>query len=69
MSRKKAAYQSNPIPKLSIKWMLWNISIGQHGLSVWPCKKLEKVLDFIAATENISVVNILLTPNPKHSSY
>jgi len=30
---------------------------------------LEKVLDFIAITENISVINILLILNPKHSSY
>jgi len=32
-------------------------------------EKLEKVLDFIARTENISVINILLLLNPKHSSY
>jgi len=29
----------------------------------------KKVLDFIAATENINVINILLALNPKHSSY
>jgi len=28
-----------------------------------------KVLDFLAATENISVTNILLILNPNHSSY
>jgi len=32
-------------------------------------KKLEKVLDFLSTTENISVINILLILNPKHSSY
>jgi len=37
--------------------MVWNISIGQLGLSI------------IATTENISVINILLVLNPKHSSY
>jgi len=31
-------------------------------------ENLEKVLDFLATTENISVINILLL-NPKHSSY
>jgi len=31
--------------------------------------RLEKVLDFIATTENISVINILLALNPKHCSY
>jgi len=30
---------------------------------------LEKVLDFLATTENVSVINILLVLNPKHSSY
>jgi len=30
---------------------------------------LEEVLDFIARTENIIVINILLTLNPKHNSY
>jgi len=29
----------------------------------------EKVLDFIATTENISVINILPVSNPKHDSY
>jgi len=29
----------------------------------------EKVLDFIATAEDISVINILLVLNPKHSSY
>jgi len=29
----------------------------------------KKVLDFLATTENISVINILLLLNPKHGSY
>ena len=61
--------------------MVWNISIGQLGcLSVCApsqllqtsssdeYEKLEKVLDFIATTDNIGVINILLVLNPKHSS-
>jgi len=61
---------------------VWNISIGQPGLAAWLCSlqllhacslakhgKLEKVLDFLATTENTSVINTLLLPNPKHSSY
>jgi len=31
-------------------------------------EKLEKFLDFIATTENISVINIPLVVNPNHSS-
>jgi len=62
--------------------MVWNISIGQvgclpgcapsqllHTCSLAEYGRLEKALDFIATTENISVINILLVPNPKHSSY
>jgi len=30
---------------------------------------LGKVLDFLATTKNISVINVLLILNPKHSSY
>jgi len=30
---------------------------------------LQKVLEALATTKNISVSNILLVPNPKHSSY
>jgi len=37
-----------------------------HTCSPAEYLKLEKVLDFIATTENI---NILLVLNPKHSSY
>jgi len=32
-------------------------------------EKLDEVLDFTATTENISVTNILLVLNSKHSSY
>jgi len=62
--------------------MIWNISIDQlgylsgcapsqllHACSLAEHEKLQKVLDFIATTENISVVNILLVLNPKHSTY
>jgi len=61
--------------------MIWNISIGQlgslpgsapsqlpHTCSLAEYEKLEKVLHFIATTENVSVINILLL-NPKYSSY
>jgi len=36
--------------------------------SLAECEKPEKVLDFIGTTENISVINILLLPNPQLSS-
>jgi len=62
--------------------MLWNISISQlgslpgcapsqllHLCSLAEYEKLEKVLDFIATTENIGVISILLVLNPKHNSY
>ena len=37
-------------------------SVAEYG-------RLDKVLDFIATTKNISITNILLLLNPKHSSY
>jgi len=47
--------------------MVWNISIDQSGyLSGFAPSQL---LDFIAKPDNISVINILLVLNPKHSSY
>jgi len=62
--------------------MVWNISLGQlgylpgcapsqllHTCSSAEHGKLKKVLDGIAITKNISIINILLVPNPKHSSY
>jgi len=61
--------------------MVWSISIGQlgylsgyapsqllHTCSLAKYEQLEKVLDFITTTKNISVINILLVLNPKHSS-
>jgi len=58
-----------------------DISIGQlgslsgcapsqllHTCSLAEREEVEKVLDFLATTKNISVINILLVLNPKHSS-
>jgi len=62
--------------------MVWNISIGQLVLAVWLCSfqlrytcslpeygRPEKVLDFTATAEIISVINILLVLKPEHRSY
>jgi len=62
--------------------MVWNICIGQlgslsgytpsdllHICSFAENRRLEKILDFIAAAENISVSNLLPVLNPKHSGY
>jgi len=79
----RASYPpANPIHKLSMMFMVWNISLGQlgylsgcapsqllHTCSSAEYEKLGKVLDFLAITENFSVTNILLVLNPKHSSY
>jgi len=81
--KKIAAPQPTTVYKLSMKSMVWNISIGQLGLAVpgsSPSQLLhtsslaeygrqENVLDFLVTTENISVISILLVLNPKHSSY
>jgi len=40
-----------------------------HSSSLAEYKKLEKILDFIEITKNISGINILLVLNPKHRSY
>jgi len=40
-----------------------------HTCSLAEIGKLEEDLDFLAATKNISVINILLVLNSKHSSY
>jgi len=40
-----------------------------HTYSSAEYEKLEKVLDFIAITETINIIKILLVLNPKHSSY
>jgi len=42
--------------------LLRTCSLAEH----W---RVEKVVDSIATTENISVINILFVLNPKHSSY
>jgi len=73
---------ANPFHKLSMMSIVWNISIGQLGhlsgcaplqlvqtCSLAEYEKLEKVLDFIATTKSIRVINILFVLNPKHSSY
>jgi len=71
------------IYKLRMTSMVWSISMGQLGLAAWLCslpapahlliswvwETGEKVLDFIAPTENISAINIVLVPNPKYISY
>jgi len=44
-------------------------SLLLHTCSLAGYGRLEKVLDFTGTTENISVINILLVLNPKHSSY
>jgi len=61
---------------------VWNISTGQlgclpgcapsqllHTCSLAEHGRLEKVLYFTATIKTISVINILLVLNPKHSSY
>ena len=76
------APQPTSTHKLSVMFMVWNISIGQpgslpgcapsqllHSRSWAEYEKLQKVLDFLAITENISVINILLVLSSKHSSY
>jgi len=40
-----------------------------HTCSLADYRRLKKVFDFIATTENISVINIFLILNQKHSSY
>jgi len=75
------ARQPTPVPKQRRTSMVWNISIGHlgylsgcapsqllHSCSLPEYKKLKKVLYFLAATKNISVINILLL-NSKHNSY
>jgi len=71
-SRKLCAPPPTPIHKLSMPSMVWNISVDQLRLetcSLAEYGELEEVLDFIATTENVSVTNILLIVNPKHSIY
>jgi len=40
-----------------------------HTCSLAEHEKLKKVFNFIAKTKKISVINILVILNPKHSSY
>ena len=81
-ARRIPALHLTPIHKLSMMFKVWNISIGQVGLAVWLCSlpasaqlliswiwETGKSPWFIATTENISVINIILLLNPKHSSY
>jgi len=59
-----------PFPLASLVW-LPGCAPSQllHTCSLAEYERLEKVLDFTATTENISVINTLLLLNPKHSSY
>jgi len=55
-------------------WPAWASCLGVLPRSSCTCllaeyEKLEKVLDFLVTTENISVINILLLLNAKHNSY
>jgi len=50
------------LPGCAPSQLLHAYSLAEHG-------RLEKVLDFIATTESISVINVLLVLNPKHSNY
>jgi len=50
------------LPGYAPSQLLYTCSLAEY-------EKLEKVLDFIATIENISVINILLILNPKHNSY
>jgi len=82
MEQRIPAHRPTPIDKLSMVSMVWNVSIGQlgclsgcapsqlkHTYSVAEYDRLGKVVDFIATTENISVINTLLILNTKYSSY
>jgi len=40
-----------------------------HTCSSAEYEKGEKVLEFIATTKNVNVINIMLLLNPNHSSY
>jgi len=50
------------LPGCAPSQLLHTGSLAEYG-------KLEKVLDFTATAENISVINILPVLNPKHSRY
>jgi len=69
------------LPFINWAWHLWHgiFPLGSqpgdapsqrlHTRSLAEYQELEEVLDFIATTKNISVINVLLVLNPKHSSY
>jgi len=62
--------QPTPIHKVRMLPMIWSISIGQPGLAAWLCSLPAPAHpQDSATTKNISVINILLLLNPKHSSY
>jgi len=46
----------------ALSQLLHTCSLAEYG-------RLENVLNFIAATGNISIINILLVLNPKHRRY
>jgi len=50
-------------------WASYAVSQLLHTCSLAEYEKVERVLDFIATTENISVINIFLILNPKHRTY
>jgi len=50
-------------------WPAWAPFQLLHSCSLAKHRKLERVLDFLPTTKNITVINILLILNPKHSSY
>jgi len=53
-------------------WPAWDLCLAvlpPSFCSSAEYEKLDEVLDFIATTENVSVINILLILNQKHSSY
>jgi len=69
-SRDLPAPRPSPVHKLSMMSKIWNISLGQlgylpgcapsqllHTCSSAGYEKLEKVLDFVATTENTGVMN------------
>ena len=50
------------LPGYSLSQLLHTCSLAQHGA-------LEKAIDFLTTTKNISVISILLILNPNHSRY
>ena len=62
MARNIPTGQPGSLPGCAPSQLLPICSPAEHG-------RLDKVLDVIARTENISVINILLLLNLTHSSY